>query len=75
VKNFFEKESVLLPGKIKESEKEFSVDFAMGDESRVTYDLMERAWKQIKKVDKSTIDVLHRSFPYRIVCIRREFEV
>ncbi len=66
VKNFFDKENILLPGKVKESRVEFSVDFAMADGSRVTYDLLEKSWKRIKKVDKTTLDILHRSFPYRI---------
>lgn len=66
VKNYFEKESALYPGKIKESKTEFSIDFGMADGSRVTYDLINNSWKRIKKEDRTTIDILHKAFPYRL---------
>ena len=66
VKTFFEKENNLYPDKIKTSKTEFSVDFAMADGSRVTYDVINQNWKRIRKNEKTSIDILHKSYTYRI---------
>ena len=66
IRSYFEKESEMYPGKIKETKNEFSIDFAMSDGSRFTYNIKTASWKRIKKNDKTSVDILHKSYPYRI---------
>jgi len=66
VKNYLEKENLDYPEKIKQTKHVYTVDFQMPDGSRVTYDLNTDKWSKLKKNDKSSIDIVHRSFPYRL---------
>lgn len=38
----------------------------MPDSTRVTYDLLKDEWSRLKKVEKTSIDLMHKSNPYRI---------
>ena len=66
IRSYIEKESKTYPAKIVETKSEFSVDFAMSDGSKFTYDIKAASWKRIKKNDKTSVDILHNSNPYRI---------